>query len=353
MSKKDQVPPYTPSATAGPSRNEILAHYNLTPAGPEAGTPDDKEAEMLRWEQEQAQRLTAPGSAPEGGTRVPLSDLSPNPDNPRTSQDIEADGLRASVAELGVIQALTVVTREAFLRHHPQHEGARLRRYVVIAGHRRLNAAWAEGRADAPVMIDDNAAENPLVWAVAENLQRVGLNPMEQARALRVLTDPPPHGQGMGQADVARAIGKSQGFVSQRISLLRLVADLQEQVLGGTLKVKRGLLLAKLPADEQAAAAAALQRLAPQLQADIDGGRLTDIREALRLTETPADSQNDNDTDSGATPRAPRQRTAHRQIRVGDPASMAADLAQALPPEELGVLVELLIEHTQGAVITE
>ncbi|MZE56925.1 ParB/RepB/Spo0J family partition protein [Streptomyces sp. SID5770] len=256
MAKKDAVPRYTPTADSGPSRNDILARYDLAPGD------SDKEAEMARWEQEQARRLSAL-DAGQAGSRVPLSELSPNPDNPRTSDDTDRDGLRESIAELGIIQALTVSTREAFVEHHPQHAGTPLSRYVVIAGHRRLRAAQAAGHDDAPVIVEDRAAENPLVWAVAENVQRLGLNPMEQARALRVLTDPPPAGRGMGQAAVARGIGKSQGSVSQRLTLLRLADDLQEQVLDGTLKVKRALLVARLPVDEQTAAVTALRQLPP------------------------------------------------------------------------------------------
>ncbi|MFC7968115.1 ParB/RepB/Spo0J family partition protein [Streptomyces cinereoruber] len=336
MSKKDAVPRYTPAATPGPSRNDILAQYDLAPGG-----ADDREAEMRQWEEAQARRLSM--DAAQTGLRVPLSELSPNPDNPRTSDDTDRDGLRESVAELGVIQALTVSTRDAFVRHHPQHAGTPLARYVVIAGHRRLSAAQAAGHEDAPVIVEDRAAENPLVWAVAENVQRVGLNPMEQARALRVLTDPPPAGRGMGQAAVARGIGKSQGFVSQRISLLRLVTDLQEQVLDGTMKVKRGLLVARLPAEEQTAAAAALRQLPPDIQADIDGGRLTDIEEALRLSASPPHKESRS---TKPAPRTPRQRSAQaRQLRISDPEQMAADLAQALSREDLNRLALLLTEH--------
>lgn len=342
ISKKDAVPAYTSTASTGPSRNEILGRYDLAPAASE------KEAEMLRWEEAQAKRLAQ--TTPEGSMRVPLLELSPNPDNPRTMADADSDGLAASVAELGVIQALTIVTREAFVRHHPQHADTPLRRYVVIAGHRRWKAALASGRDDVPVMVADEAAENPLVWAVAENLQRVGLNPMEQARALRVLTDPPPTGRGMAQGEVARGIGKSQGFVSQRISLLRLVLELQQQVLEGTLKVKRGLLIAKLPAAEQVGAATALQRLAPPLQADIDGGRLTDVHEALRLAEEPAPRPKAVPTDSAPARQAPRQRAPQRHVRLGTPEEMADELARALAPDELRTLGQLLTERSEDPI---
>ncbi|WP_424864057.1 ParB/RepB/Spo0J family partition protein [Streptomyces sp. MMS24-I29] len=401
MSKKDDVPRYQSEVARSdePSRNDILNHYGLA-----SGVESDEEREMREWEEAQAARLKASGTgagrtssvgaaakpaAVSAHFRVSVADLSPNPDNPRGDidpNDPEFQGLKKSVSSIGVAQALTVCTREAFVAHHPQHAEAVNRRYVVVAGHRRLHAAWLAGCEDVPVLVNDDAAENPLVWAVAENLQRVGLNAMQEARTLSVLTLKPPAGQGLSQTMVASGIGKTQGFVSQRVALLKLVPQLQELVLTGALKVKRAALLAKLPSDEQEAAEQALHGLVPALQSELDGGKLNDIRLALKVAGVPRARQLEarankgevpdtapanvkkSGTGQGSTTAAsgiPVQQDSTTVAAIGNglgtpvvtlhnPAQIADDLARHLPSDDLTQLAELLLERTTAApVITE
>lgn len=187
-----------------------------------------------------------------------LGELAFNPENPREvidRTDPEFQELLASVTEIGVIAPVTVCTVAAFVKHHPRHagvlEGAG---YVVVAGHRRIEASRLAKRDRIPAMVNDDAAVDPLVWAIAENMLRVDLNPMEQARALQALTDKPPAGKGVSQRKVAAGIGKTQAFVSQRIALLSLTPELQALVASGKLGVKSAREYAALPLDEQAGA---------------------------------------------------------------------------------------------------
>ncbi|MEU8927329.1 ParB/RepB/Spo0J family partition protein [Kitasatospora sp. NPDC048545] len=192
---------------------------------------------------------------------VGISQIAPNPGNPRGQID-EADqeflDLAGSIETVGVITPLTLCTASAFLQHNPAHApqvGDRL--YVVVAGHRRLAAAVHAGLSEVPAYVNDEAAPDPLVWAVAENLLRVGLDPIQEAEALRVLTDPPPKGRGMAQTKVAKGIGKTQGFVSQRIALLNLAPELQLKVASGELGLKAARAFVGLPQNEQMVAYAA------------------------------------------------------------------------------------------------
>jgi len=85
-------------------------------------------------------------------------------------------------------------------------------------------------------------------------MQRVDLNPMQQAHTLGVLTSAPPKGRGLSQGKVAAGIGKTQAFVSQRVALLKLVPKLQELVATGQLGVREARTFARLPQQEQLAA---------------------------------------------------------------------------------------------------
>lgn len=63
---------------------------------------------------------------------------------------------------------------------------------------------------------------------LVENGQRAGLDPIEEARALRRLKT-----QGSTDAEIARRIGRSQSYVSGRLALLALPAEEQEELRAG------------------------------------------------------------------------------------------------------------------------
>jgi len=61
---------------------------------------------------------------------------------------------------------------------------------------------------------------------LSENLLRADLNPIEEAVGLKKMID-----VGMSQTELADRIGKSQGFVSQRLQLLEIPEILQRQII--------------------------------------------------------------------------------------------------------------------------
>lgn len=210
----------------------------------------------------------ATGTATPAGAvtlEIDLKKIADNPENPRgaiDTSDEEFLDLVNSIREIGVTSPISVCNAAAFLKHHEQHRDAvGSADYVLLAGHRRTLAAPLAGRTTVPAQIDDAGAENPLVWALAENGLRVGLNPIQQAQALKKLTDKPPAGRGLSQGKVAKSIGKSQPYISMLTSLLNLLPELQGLVARGELIQREARPIARLPRDEQWAAYEAL--LAP------------------------------------------------------------------------------------------
>ncbi|MEV0093551.1 ParB/RepB/Spo0J family partition protein [Streptomyces sp. NPDC050738] len=178
---------------------------------------------------------------------VPLTDLTENPDNPRHELR-DLDGLAETLRERGVLQALGVVSRGTFLAAHPQHADAvGDAPYVVLHGHRRLAAAKIAGLREVPVLVREDASRSG-EDALIENVQRDDLTELEQAQAIQGLIG----SYGYSQRDVAGRIGKSQGFVSQRLSLMRLRPELQEALAEGLLSVEDARRIARLPVEEQA-----------------------------------------------------------------------------------------------------
>jgi ParB family transcriptional regulator, chromosome partitioning protein len=186
--------------------------------------------------------------------RLPVAQIAHNPFNPR--EELKAvEDMADSLTARGVIQPLTVVTRAAFLNAHPGHEDdLGPAAYVVVDGNRRLAGANMAGLDDVPVHIDDSLAENAdalLETALTAAIQHENLDPLDEAKALQRLVEV--HGS---QRAVARALGKSSPWVTQRIALLKLTPELQEAVENKSLPVEVARNVGQLPAQQQQHAAA-------------------------------------------------------------------------------------------------
>jgi ParB family chromosome partitioning protein len=141
--------------------------------------------------------------------------------NPRT--DFNPDEHRelvASIEQHGIAQALTV--RPNGGTH-----------YVLVAGERRLRAARDAGVKQVPVLIRDG--DGALAAALAENLIRADLNPVEEARAIMRLAELEKLGTNK---EVAARIGKSAGYVGDRRRLLNLPAECLSFFADGTVPLE-------------------------------------------------------------------------------------------------------------------
>ncbi|MEU9233590.1 ParB/RepB/Spo0J family partition protein [Streptomyces subrutilus] len=194
-----------------------------------------------------------PATAQAGTLRVPLDALAHNPYNPREELKSVED-LADSLTSRGVIQPLAVVNRQAFLAAHPDHENQIGKAaYVVVDGNRRLAAANLAGLDDVPVHVDDSLAQDAdtlLEAALTAAVQHENLDPLDEAKALQRLVRV--HGS---QRAVARALGKSSPWVTQRIALLGLTPELQKAVEDRTLPVEIARNVGQLPAQQQQSAA--------------------------------------------------------------------------------------------------
>ncbi len=107
--------------------------------------------------------------------RLPLNQVHPRPDQPRTSMDPEAlEELAASIREHGVLQPIRV---------RPRAGGG----YEIIAGERRWRAAQLAGLRDIAAVIATSDDDEAYVEALIENIQREDLNPVDRAQALKRL----------------------------------------------------------------------------------------------------------------------------------------------------------------------
>jgi ParB family chromosome partitioning protein len=189
-------------------------------------------------------RATTTTAAAGPGRSAPLSDLTPNPRNPR-------DGL-GDLADLESIndiqlQPATVVTKQAYLQLYPDDTIST--RYVVINGCRRLAAAHKYGRTDLEIVVNDHVARDRVTLisaSIAENVDRQDFDVIEEARAVEALV------QECGRAEeAAERLHKTQSWVSQRRALLQLAPQLQTALRRGELALREARTLARVPVWEQ------------------------------------------------------------------------------------------------------
>lgn len=155
----------------------------------------------------------------------PLMRLRVNPLNPRGLVDpASVEELAASMRSQGILQPLLIIP-----------DG------TVVAGHRRLAAAFLACLHEVPVVIRDLAPIEQLEIMLAENLQRADLTPIQEARAYRALLD-----AGCRQTDVARRVGVPTARVQNRLTLLKLDPQVQRMFETGELPTGLGPVLAKI-----------------------------------------------------------------------------------------------------------
>lgn len=114
--------------------------------------------------------------------------------------------------------------------------------FELIAGERRLRAAKSIGMSKVPAIVKSVGDEEALELAIVENLQRENLNPIEEARAYRTLTEK----FGVTQDGVAKKVGKSRATVTNALRLLKLPGDIQDDVAAGRLTAGHAKVLLML-----------------------------------------------------------------------------------------------------------
>ena len=166
-----------------------------------------------------------------GFKRLAHDRITVRPQVRRTFDSDEMDELRGSIRELriqnsgiegsGVLQALLVA---------PEGEG-----YRLIAGEKRFRATREEGVPQVPCVIVPQVSEGMTrLLQLTENALRSAPPVLEEARALCETMEQ----QGLSMRDLARVLGKSLGYVSNRTALLQMPPDVQAMVekRGDTLK---------------------------------------------------------------------------------------------------------------------
>ena len=165
---------------------------------------------------------TAAGPAGIGSPRrnryaeVAVDEVRANAYQPRRRFDeVKLAGLAASLKESGLLQPIVV-----------RRSGTG---FELIAGERRLRASKQAGFETIPAIVRDVSEDEMLELALVENVQRDDLNPVERARAYRLMVTK----FGLKQEEIASRLSVSRPAVANTLRLLELPESIQEMLASG------------------------------------------------------------------------------------------------------------------------
>ena len=165
--------------------------------------------------------------------QVAIERIHPDTKQPRRFFDETAlNNLAVSIKEQGLLQPILV---------SKEKDGT----YKIIAGERRWRAVQKLGWSRIPVLLKNNTkqADQKMVLALVENLQRQDLNPIEEAYAFRFLLEE----NNWSQQKLAETMGRDRTSITNTLRLLNLHSDVQKLLS----KNKVSLSIAKLLLQEK------------------------------------------------------------------------------------------------------
>ena len=149
---------------------------------------------------------------------VPIEQIIANRNQPR--QDFnpkEMQELTDSIKANGILQPLTVRDLD---------DG----KFELIAGERRLRSAREAGLETVPVYILSIEADVEMMeYALIENIQRVDLNPIEEAEGYAILCGK----YNLAQEEIAKRVGKSRPAIANSLRLLKLPPEIKSALKSG------------------------------------------------------------------------------------------------------------------------
>lgn len=151
--------------------------------------------------------------------KTPIHQLVPNKFQPRKNfEKKQLEELAASIKNRGIIQPIAV-------RKISDNK------FEIIAGERRWRAAQLAYMHEVPTVILDANDELAAEFAVLENVQREGLNALEEAEGYQTLINT----FGYTQDKIAEMIGKSRAYIANMLRLKKLPNEIQNMVTNGLL----------------------------------------------------------------------------------------------------------------------
>ena len=115
--------------------------------------------------------------------------------------------------------------------------------YELVAGERRWRASRLAGLSTVPCIVRDFDDRQNAIVAIIENMQREDLNPIEEAKGLKAMTEK----YGFTQEQVSASLGRSRTYIANSIRLLKLPEEIQKYVSEGQMSAAHGRTIINIP----------------------------------------------------------------------------------------------------------
>ncbi|MBQ3566357.1 MAG: ParB/RepB/Spo0J family partition protein [Oscillospiraceae bacterium] len=166
--------------------------------------------------------------------QIPVSEIVPNPHQPRTEFDYaDITSLAESICQNGILQPLSVRKIE--------------NGYELIAGERRLRAAKLVQLRVVPCIVLNISERTSAILALVENIQRQDLSFFDEANAIEKLITY----YGMTQEDAAVKLGKAQSTIANKLRILKLSDEEKELITKFNLTERHARALLRLGSKEE------------------------------------------------------------------------------------------------------
>ena len=167
--------------------------------------------------------------------QIKMDRIKPNPYQPRGKFDKDRmEELTLSIKEKGIIQP--VVVRRAGDE------------FELVAGERRFLAAQKLGMEQLPALVMDKLSKEEMIeLSLIENLQREDLNPIDQAKSYKRLSEE----CGLSQRQLSEKIGKDRSSIANTLRLLNLPKAIQGFIADGELSEGHARAILSLPGEKQ------------------------------------------------------------------------------------------------------
>jgi ParB family chromosome partitioning protein len=142
--------------------------------------------------------------------------------------------LKDSISEYGVLQPIVVFRNERDA-------------WEVVCGNHRLCAARGVGLKTIPVVIRQCHSSEALLIGLAENIQRLEMNPIREGEIYYGLTV----NSAYSSESIAKKINKGKAYVENRIRIFRNLHPKLKLELGKTLNLSNAVALSALGQNEQ------------------------------------------------------------------------------------------------------
>ena len=165
---------------------------------------------------------------------IPWKDLQTSPTNPRRRIDEKTiESLAASIRTQGVLEPLIVRQKE--------------NKWEIVCGERRYRAARIAGMTELPCLVRELSDEQVLDIQIHENLHREDIHPMDEAYGYQFLKEK----LGCDVRELSLRVGKSEGYVLNRLKLNSLIKEAQKDIEDNYLPLVYALEIAKYSAEIQ------------------------------------------------------------------------------------------------------